>query len=113
MLYVLDGGLYGRPDPRGAVVGDGDVRLAARVPPPGRATASFAGRMRRLLAGVFRDVGAVRPWRSGPLLMTPTRRPILGKTAGVWVLTGLGGDGLVLGPALGEDLAERLLAERT
>jgi glycine/D-amino acid oxidase-like deaminating enzyme len=112
MLYVLDSGLYGRPDARGAVVGDGDRRVVGTAPAPGAATEAFATRMRAALGEVLRDVGAVRPWRSGPLLTTPSRRPLAERVDGVWVLAGFGGDGLPLAPAFGEALAVRVLAER-
>ncbi len=110
MLYVLDTGLYGRPDGRGAIVGDGDVRLRRAPRASGPSTEGFARRMRRMLLEMFRSVGPVRPWRSGPLGMTPTRRPIVARIRDVWVVTGFGGDGLVLAPAFGEEVARRIHA---
>jgi glycine/D-amino acid oxidase-like deaminating enzyme len=94
MLHHVESGLYARPDGTGhALVGDG----------------SHAA-VRRGVAQIFGGPRACVPLLGGTTAHTADGRPVLRRLDGrTWVLAGLGGDGLALGPALGERVAALLL----
>lgn len=83
MLHVLDTGLYLRPEGRTVLAGDGDPRQAIEV----------RGRARLVSEGV----------------VAMSRRPIVRFRNGMWWMTGFGGDGLALAPALGEEIADQIV----
>jgi sarcosine oxidase subunit beta len=112
MLHVLDTGLYLRPDGAGgALAGDGDA--AWRGEPDARsarATARFLARLRRELGGVLGAAPRVVGAGGGVILRTRDRRPVARRLGpALWVVTGFGGDGLPLAPAVGERVADALL----
>ena len=94
MFHVVETGFYARPDGAGgAVAGNG----------------SLAG-IRREAARAFGRPVACRGAGGGVIVFTHDRAPVLRRMSETtFVLTALGGDGLALGPALGERAAEWML----
>jgi glycine/D-amino acid oxidase-like deaminating enzyme len=110
MFHVLDTGLYARPDGAGSVVGDGDEPWDGREGEPATApTPEFLEHVRGEAARVLRRPGTVRGLGGGVIAATRSRRPVVLRGGNVWILAGLGGDGLALAPALGERIADRIL----
>jgi glycine/D-amino acid oxidase-like deaminating enzyme len=110
-FHVLDGGLYARPAGAACVAGDGDAPWEGgdpeRCAPSREGTAAIARALERAFGRPVRTT----PLSAGVLAFTRSRRPLLSRSGDVWTLTGLGGDGLSLAPALGERVAAEVLAD--
>jgi glycine/D-amino acid oxidase-like deaminating enzyme len=93
-FHVVESGFYARPDGAGhAIVGDGSLPAIRRE-------------AARVLGRGVRCVGA----GGGEIAVAPRGRPIVRRVdKTTYVVAGLGGDGLALGPALGERVASMLL----
>jgi len=108
MVHILDTGIYLRPEGRGALAGDGDTVWVGE-PAPQTVTPAFLAHMDRELAFVLRRPVKSEPVSAGIIATTPDQRPIVRGQGRNWILTGFGGDGLALAPALGEQVAEQIL----
>jgi glycine/D-amino acid oxidase-like deaminating enzyme len=95
MLHLVETGFYARPDGSGgAVAGDGSIAA-----------------IRRDAARVFGTGAACVGAGGGFVVATHDGRPLLERVdETTFVLTGMGGDGLALAPAMGERVA-RLLGD--
>jgi tRNA 5-methylaminomethyl-2-thiouridine biosynthesis bifunctional protein len=121
MVHVVDTGIYmrpggpGGPGGSGGLAGDGDSPWRARhEPPPGQVTRSFLRELERRLGAMLALPPALGAARGGLVAWTVDRQPLSGRAGrgeGTWALGALGGDGLALAPALGEELVDRILAE--
>jgi glycine oxidase len=94
MFHVVETGVYGRPDGAASC-------LAGNHALP---------QIRRAMGEMFGGAPAVRDAGGAIIVRTRDDVPVLRRVSEtVFVLTGLGGDGLALAPALGESAAEWLL----
>jgi glycine/D-amino acid oxidase-like deaminating enzyme len=110
MFHVVDTGLYARPDGRGSVAGDGDAPRRAAPRGPVRPTRRAADAVARELASVLGRPVRAAPASAGVLAFARDGRPIVAREGRTWTVAGFGGDGLALAPALGERVAEEVVA---
>ena len=80
---------------------------AAGEPGPG-----FVAAMGQALSAMLARPVSPRFLRGGLVARARGNRPVARRMHGIWVLAGLHGDGLVLAPALGEEIAEEILRSR-
>lgn len=112
IVYDASADWYARPHPEGILAGDGTETVEAdpdgyaREADPGFA-AGLASRLRHRLPDHSLDVR--RAW-AGLCTATPDRDPLVGELReGVYVATGLQGQGFMRSPALGRRLADEVL----
>lgn len=111
MFHILDTSLYSRPCNASTIlIGDGDSLWKGRASSP---EASLPERKWESKAALqvkylFGEGSTLEKGWAGLVAMTRDGQPIIGPVDSahkIWMLTGLGGDGLALAPALGEKLA--------
>lgn len=116
MLHVLDSGLYLRPDGKSKVIaGDGDSVWKGSLDKCDVNPASESAICSKL-ENLFDKKTKPITSHAGLVAMTRDQHPIAKPTdqnRKIWVFTGLGGDGLALGPSLGEALASQILDKPT
>jgi glycine/D-amino acid oxidase-like deaminating enzyme len=112
MVYDATDGFYCRPHPEGLLAGNGTEEVEADPDDYDRAASEgFAADLADRVAERLRLAPTVERGWAGLCTATPDRDPLLGRIAeGVYVATGFQGHGFMRSPALGEAIAEAMLA---
>jgi glycine/D-amino acid oxidase-like deaminating enzyme len=112
MFHVVDTGLYARPEGAGSLAGARDAPRAGAPRGPVQPTRRAADAIARELASVVGRPVRAAPASAGVLAFARDGRPIVAREGRTWIVAGFGGDGLALAPAIGERVADEVMASR-